>query len=153
MGYTAYLTRLLSPLGVYDLREGSISGACVAALGEAMDEVATELDTALRESIISTAQDAGLQLWEQALALPPAQDSVEARRAALQSLLCTEPVHCSGLQILRQLQACGIDVMLSATNQTVTVRCSPVPAVGSPERRLIEALMPAHLAVTYTTRA
>lgn len=149
MGYTTYLTRLLEPLGVYDLREGSISGACVAALGEAMDEVAAELDETLREAIVPTAEGFGLQLWEQALKLP-VQDTVEARRAALQHLLGAEPVCCSALQLQRQLKACGIDAVLYVTDQTVTVRGSTIPAEGSRERQLIEALLPAHLAVTYT---
>ena len=34
--YAQYLARLLAPLGVYDLREDSVSGAMVCALGAAL---------------------------------------------------------------------------------------------------------------------
>lgn len=150
MGYTAYLSRLLAPLGVYDLREESLSGACIAALGEAMDELAAELAEGLNEAVLTTAQAEGLTHWERLLPLP-AQTAVEARREALQSLLCAEPVCCSAYRLQQQLAACGIDAVLYVTDQTVTVRSDSVPAEGSRARQLIEALLPAHLAVRYTT--
>ena len=150
MGYTAHLARLLAPLGIYDLRETSLSGACIAALGEAMDEVAEELAEGLREALLPTAQDTGLHAWEQTLGLP-AQATGEARRAALKSLLCADPVWCSPLQLQQQLQACGISVTLTVADQTVRVRCSTIPVEGGWERHLIEALLPAHLTVEYRT--
>ena len=41
--YEAYLRDLLAPLGIYDLSEGSVSGAAVCALGAGLDAVAEQL--------------------------------------------------------------------------------------------------------------
>ena len=46
--YESYLKALLEPLGVYDLRAGSINGAELAALGAGLDTVHEQLETAER---------------------------------------------------------------------------------------------------------
>ena len=58
--YGAFLKNLLEPLGVYDLRDGSLNAAELAALGEALDRVNARLEHAERE----------------ALSAPPAAESV-----------------------------------------------------------------------------
>ena len=150
MGYGAYLTGLLSPLGVYDLQPESRSGACVAALGGQMDAVTQELAEGLRESSVITAQDEGLAVWEKALG-GPLQEQTAARRAAIRVRMYQDAVACSAACIEAVLAACGVQATLSMDDDGVTavVRCAAVPAQGSAERALVESLLPAHLAVRY----
>ena len=44
MGYSDHLRRLLRPLGVYDLRPESLSGAELEALGQGLDGVSARMD-------------------------------------------------------------------------------------------------------------
>lgn len=151
MGYGAYLAGLLAPLGVYDLSEQSRSGACVAALGAAMDEIDQSLTEGLREAFPQMAQDAGLRLWEQTLALTPQADP-DARRRAIRTLVYGGGgVSCSARDISLMLQDCGVSVQLTmdADKKTVLVGCASIPPEGSAQRALIERLLPAHLAVEY----
>ena len=49
--YEAYLRDLLAPLGIYDLAEGSVSGAAVCALGAGLDAVSGRLERASHNSV------------------------------------------------------------------------------------------------------
>ena len=62
--YEEFLRRLLEPLGVYDLREGTLNTAELAALGVGLDHVAERLDTAEREALAATAEADGLRRRE-----------------------------------------------------------------------------------------
>ena len=62
--YEQYLRALLAPLGVYDLRDGTINGAELYALGIGMDAVSQRLETVERESLTATAEDEGLSRRE-----------------------------------------------------------------------------------------
>ena len=150
MGYAQNLIGLLAPLGVYNLREESCSGACIQALGEEMDAVMLVLEQGLRESCVATALDEGLAIWERTLG-GPVQPHVDGRRLSIQTRLYSDTVACSGSAMERTLSACGIDVMLSieAGGQTIVVQCATIPEETSAERALIEAVLPAHLAVRY----
>ena len=70
--YEAYLRQLLSPLGVYDLGDGSVNGAELYALGEALDRTARRLETVERESVAATAEEEGLDRREAHFARRPA---------------------------------------------------------------------------------
>ena len=70
--YEQYLRALLAPLGVYDLRDGTINGAELYALGIGMDAVSQRLETVERESLTATAEDEGLSRREALFARRPA---------------------------------------------------------------------------------
>ncbi len=78
--YEAYLRQLLSPLGVYDLGDGSVNGAELYALGEALDRTARRLETVERESVAATAEEEGLDRREALFARRPAAVTAQARR-------------------------------------------------------------------------
>jgi hypothetical protein len=101
--YEAFLQALLSPLGVYDLSEGSASGSELFALGAGLDAVSEKLESAEREALTMTAQDAGLARREALFARAPAAPTVELRRAAIAALE----------------QIAGDSLTLSAINQTI----------------------------------
>ena len=58
--YENYLRALLEPLGVYDLAEGTLNRAELAALGRGMDAVSKQLELVERETATATAEDQGL---------------------------------------------------------------------------------------------
>ena len=85
--YEVYLRQLLSPLGVYDLGDGSVNGAELYALGEALDRTARRLETVERESVAATAEEEGLDRREALFARRPAAVTARERRDAVAALL------------------------------------------------------------------
>ena len=62
-----YLASLLRPLGVYDLRPGTVNRGELAAYGARLDGAEGELDHTAREMNLTTAEDFGLERVEQLL--------------------------------------------------------------------------------------
>ena len=148
--YAGYLARLLAPLGVYDLREGSVSGAMLYALGDALDEVYEQLRAGLADAFPQTAGADALARWEQALPRHGADADPDHRRAALAFLLGQEEVSCSPAAIRAALEACGVPAGLEMSGQnTVTVTVPPGVAGDAELNLLIRGLIPAHLAIEW----
>ena len=82
-----YLVSLLRPLGVYDLRTGTINRGELAAYGARLDHGEGELDHTAREMNLATAEDFGLERIEALLPYRPVCVTAEQRRAALAALL------------------------------------------------------------------
>ena len=150
--YADYLMRLLEPLGVYDLRESSVSGAMVCALGEAMDGVHAQLEAALRDAFPQSAGD--LRQWERLLPPLAAQTDPEVRRAGIVHLLGSPTVCCSAGEIGAALAACGIPARLAPEGQNRVTVSLDAGQVSDPDvRRLVRGLVPAHLAVQWEADA
>ena len=148
--YAGYLARLLAPLGVYDLREGSVSGAMICALGEALDEVYAQLRAGLADAFPQTAGADALARWASALPRHGADPDPENRRAALAFLLGQEAVSCSPAAICAALEACGVPASLAMSGQnTVTVTVPPGVAGDAALTPLIRGLIPAHLGIEW----
>ena len=148
--YAGYLARLLAPLGVYDLREGSVSGAMIHALGDALDGVHEQLRAGLADGFPQTAGAEALARWEQALPRHGTDADPENRRAALAFLLGQEEVSCSLASIRAALVACGVPASLEMRGQnTVTVTVPPGVEDDAGLNPLIRSLIPAHLAIEW----
>ena len=140
MGCADHLRRLLAPLGVYDLRAASVSGAMADALGDALDEVRQIVSDGLRDAFVQTA--AALAPLE--LALPPhGGGTVEQRREAIAHLLGQGDVCCSAAQLEAALAACGIQASLTLSGDTVSVHTA-LPETAA-RAALVRAMLPAHL--------
>jgi hypothetical protein len=148
--YAGYLARLLAPLGVYDLREGSVSGAMLHALGSELDEVYEQLQSGLADAFPQTAGAEALARWEQALPLHGTDPDPEHRRAALAFLLGQAEVSCSLTAICAALEACGVQASLEMSGQNaVTVTVPPGVADDAALTLLIRGLIPAHLGIEW----
>ena len=146
--YAEYLARLLAPLGVYDLREDSVSGAMVCALGEALDAAHEKLRADLADAFPQTAQD--LSQWERILPRHGTDPDPERRRAALLHLLGQEDVSCSAGAIEAALSACGIPATLEMTaGNRVRVTVPAGIRDNAEQLLLIGSLIPAHLEITW----
>ena len=106
--YETYLRRLLAPLGVYDLTEGSVNGAEVYALGTVLDRLAGDVERTERESLVATAEDEGLWRRELLFSHRPAAVTAEERRAALAALLQIDGDSLTPEAMNRTLRGCGL---------------------------------------------
>ena len=154
--YEAYLKGLLRPLGVYDLRAGTVNGAELAALGEAMDAVSEQVALVEREAVTATAEDEGLRRREALFRRRPAASTPEERRAAIAALLQIDGDSLTPAAINNTLGGCGIKAWAQEMGDgKLRVRFPQV--AGVPEgfeqmRRIILDILPCHLEVEFYFR-
>ena len=151
--YETYLRRLLAPLGVYDLGEGSVNGAELDALGMGFDAVARELEMAERESLTATAEDLGLRRREELFARRPAAVTAAERRAAIAALLQIDGDSLTPSAINRTLLGCGIRAR-ALEMDTGHLRVIFPDVGGEPEEfdqisHIILDILPCHLDVEF----
>ena len=108
MGYGAYLQELLRPLGVYDLRVGSLSASELEAMGAGLDGAEAAADLAQRECITATAEEEGLSRRESLFVHRPVQVSIPLRREAIHALLQISGDSFTLEAVNRAIQGCGI---------------------------------------------
>ena len=156
MGYCDYLKNLLRPLGVYDLRAGSVNGAELSALGAGLDAVAEQLETAEREALTATAEDEGLDRREALFARRPAAVTAEDRRAAIAALLQIDGDSLTPEAIDRTIRGCGIKARAIEMGDRQLRVIFPEVA-GEPEgfpqiQKIILDILPCHLGVEFYFR-
>ena len=157
MGYETYIKGLLSPLGVYDLTMGSISGEELFALGRALDKEAAALERAERESCSVTAEEEGLDRREALFARRPAAPTTELRRAAIATLLQIGGDSFSLEAINRTISGCGIKALALELAEWGHIRVIFPEVAGEPEdyaqiRKIILDIIPCHLDVEFYLR-
>lgn len=154
--YEQYLRALLAPLGVYDLTDGSISGAELHALGVGLDAVCGQLDITEREGLTATAEDVGLDRREALFARRPAAMTPEERRAAMAALLQIDGDSLTPEAIGRTIRGCGIKAraleMGDGKLRVIFPEVAGVPAEFEQIRRIILDILPCHLEVEFYFR-
>ena len=154
--YEAYLKELLSPLGIYALGAGSVSGAELYALGEELDAVSEALETAEREALTATAEDEGLDRREALFARRPAASSAEDRRAAVAALLQIDGDSLTPGAIDATLRGCGIRAraleMGDRQLRVIFPEVAGVPEDFDQIRKIILDILPCHLGVEFYFR-
>lgn len=154
--YEAYLRRLLQPLGIYDLSGGSVGGAELYALGQALDRTAQRLETVEREAVTATAEDEGLNRREAPFARRPAAVTPEERREAIAALLQIDGDGLTPSAIDRALQGCGIRAraleMDTGHLRVIFPGVGGVPAEFEQIRQIILDILPCHLEVEFYFR-
>ena len=153
MDYANELRELLRPLGLYDVDSGLV-GAGTAAVGEQLTGVWSQLETAERESLLATAEGAGLDAWEALMPFLPRAESAQARRDALAALLRIDGASFTPAAINETIAGCGIRAAVAEAAEPMTVAVSFPGLRGVPRdfpqlRWRIEQILPCHLAVVY----
>ena len=115
MAYADYLRRLLHPLRVYAMAEDSFSGAELEAIGTAMDEVSAERAEQLRQTLIPTATEEGLALWEQLMHYAPVSATMEDRRKALAALMAISWDGFTPAALSAAVLGCGVNCTITET--------------------------------------
>lgn len=154
--YEDCLKGLLEPLGVYDLSEGSVSGAELYALGRELDAAAGRLDRAEREGLTATAEDEGLKRREALFARRPAAFTPEARRAAIAALMGIAGDSLTPGAIDNAIRGCGIRAKAIEMGEQKLRVIFPETAGEPPEfdqiRKIILDILPCHLEVEFYFR-
>ncbi len=149
-----YLASLLRPLGVYDLREGTVNRGELEAYGVRLDHMAGELEDTAREMNLTTAEGFGLERVEELLPYRPVCATPGQRRAALAALLRMGGDSFTPAAINDTLRGCGLNARAEEGGQPGYVKVYFPEVAGIPEgfdglRAIIEEILPSHVDVTY----
>lgn len=149
-----YLASLLRPLGVYDLREGTVNRGELEAYGVRLDHMAGELEDTAREMNLTTAEGFGLERVEELLPYRPVCATPDQRRAALAALLRIGGDSFTPAAINDTLRGCGLNARAGEGGQPGYVKVYFPEVAGIPEgfdglRAIIEEILPSHVDVTY----
>ena len=154
--YENYLRALLEPLGVYDLAEGTLNRAELAALGRGMDAVSKQLELVERETATATAEDQGLTRRELLFLRRPAAVTPEERRGAIAALLQIDGDSLTPAAINLTLQGCGIKAwaleMGKGLLRVVFPEVAGIPAEFEQMKQIILDILPCHLEVEFYFR-
>lgn len=148
------LAELLRPLGVYDLREGTLNREELAAYGACLDDMKEELEDTAREMNLTTAQDFGLERVEALLPYRPVCSTPGQRRGALAALLRIGGDSFTPAAINDTLRGCGLNARAEEGNAPGYVKVYFPDVAGIPEgfdemQAIIEEILPSHVDVTY----
>lgn len=152
--FESCLVNLLRPLGVYDLRSGTINRGELAAYGARLDHGEGELNHTAREMNLATAEDFGLERIEALLPYRPVCTTVRQRRAALAALLRIGGDSFTPEAINDTLRGCGLNARAEEGDQPGYVKVYFPDVAGIPEgfdqlRVIIEEILPSHVDITY----
>lgn len=149
-----YLAALLRPLGVYDLRPGTINREELAVYGARLDSAGGELDDTAREMNLATAEGFGLERIEALLPYRPVCETAQQRREALAALLRISGDSFTPEAVNDTLRGCGLNVRAEEAGRPGYVEIYFPEVAGIPEgfpelRSIIEEILPSHLDITY----
>jgi len=146
----------LEPLGVYDLDEGTLNGAELAALGAGLDAVSARVETAEREGLAATAEGEGLARREALFPRRNAAVTPEERRAALAALLQIDGDSLTPSAINRTLQGCGIKAWAQELGngklRVLFPEVAGIPAGFDRIETIVLEILPCHLEVEFYFR-
>ena len=148
---------MLRPLGVYNLKPGSLSGSELDALGHGLDALSERLDYVEREGSLFTAEGEGLDRREWLFARTPVQYSTELRRQAIAALLRIDKDSFTLADINNTISGCGIKAVVQETDQFGYVRVIFPDVSGIPDgfeqiQEIIMDIIPCHLQVEFSFR-
>ena len=154
MSFEEYLAALVRPLGVYDLRRGTINRGELAAYGAELDGMERELDETQREMNLTTAEGFGLERIEELLPYRPVCVTAAQRREALAALLRIGGDSFTPEAINDTLRGCGLNARVEEGDRPGYVKVYFPEVAGIPEgfdqlRTIIEEILPSHVDVTY----
>lgn len=149
------LVELLRPLGVYDLKTGTVNRGELAAYGGLLDKAAETLDAVDRERDLTAAEGYGLERVEELLPYRPVCETARQRRQALAALLRIGGDSFTLEAVNDTLQGCGLNARAAEGDRPGYVEVSFPDVAGIPEgfarlRAIIEEILPCHLGVTYS---
>lgn len=154
MEHLENLIDLLRPLGVYDLRSGTVNRAELESYARPLDGGLADLDATAREMNLASAEDFGLDMVEALLPYRPVSVTEEQRRAALAALLRIGGDSFTPAAINDTLSGCGVSARAEETDRPGYVEVYFPGTAGVPEefdrlRLIVEEILPCHLGITY----
>ena len=152
MRHADCLRELLRPLGVYDLT-APFNGGELEAQGEALDGVMAWLEEIQRESVLTAAEDWGLENVAHLFTRRPVASHPRRLAEALAALLRIGGDSFTLSAINDTVSGCGIPAVVKELGRGRVAASFPGVA-GEPEsfeelKRTIEDILPAHLGIEY----
>lgn len=140
----------LSPLGVYNLSEGSIVYAELAAFSAGLDILRENLDILLRESFIATAEDFGIEIPERLVGNVRDDLLLSKRRKMLSERLSLNVTDFTPVGFEKMMRLLGISGKIEEYPQTqrIVVNLSNEEYTEAQREWIVsqvKALLPAHL--------
>mgnify|MGYP004732996813 CR=1 FL=1 len=153
MTYFDFLSNLLGPLCIYDMESGPGYGELVA-VGDALDKADLGCETVERECTVATAEDYGLECYEDLFPYKPIYSDLEGRRQAIMCLLQIREGSYTVDALNKTISGCGISARVSETDTKYTVKVVFPGTRGIPDKfegikRIVEQILPCHLDVIY----
>ena len=154
MRFEEYLVSLVRPLGVYDLREGTVNRGELASYGVWLDGNEDGLDETAREMNLTTAEGFGLERIEELLLYRPVCETAQQRRDALAALLRIGGDSFTPEAINDTMQGCGLNVVVREGKKLGYVEVYFVNVAGYPDglerlKLIIEEILPSHVVIDY----
>ena len=155
MAYGKYIKELLRPLGLYALDEG-YGAVEIDTIGAVLDGFGAQADAMERESLLATAEDSGLERWEQLFPYRPLSADAESRRAAVAALMRIDGRSFTLAALNDTVKGCGCNATVSeGEGRKILVHFPDV--MGVPENfplasRQMESILPCHLEIEYVFR-
>ncbi|MDN0032421.1 hypothetical protein [Oscillibacter ruminantium] len=154
--YEAYLKDLLTPLGIYDLRDGTLSESMLYAAALGLDSAANKLEYAERETLTGTAEGEGLQRREALFARRPAANTVPLRRNAIAALMQIDADSFSLDSINRTISGCGIKALAQEMGgghiRIIFPEVAGIPEEFQQIQKIVMDIIPCHLETEFYFR-
>lgn len=119
MTYADYINRLLAPLGVYALGDGTVSGAMVQALGAELDEIWAKMQLTLSDAFPQTADTTMLPIWEQLLPSAGVEDA--DRLTAVRAVATKAGAECTPGNLNALMEDAGLSAEISSIRGVVSI--------------------------------
>lgn len=154
--YEGFLKALLEPLGVYDLRDGTVNGSELHALAEGLDAAANRMEAAEREGNLATAEDQGLTRRESLFARRPAASTIQLRRNAIAALMRISGDGFSLDAINQTISGCGIKALAQEMGEghirVIFPEVAGIPEAFDQIRKIVLDIIPCHLETEFYFR-
>lgn len=154
--YEAHLKNLLAPLGIYDLRDGTLNESALFAAAVGLDGVSDKLEYTEREALTVTAESEGLQRAEALFARRPAASTVHLRRSAIAALFQINADSFSLSSINRTISGCGIKALAQEMGggkiRIVFPEVAGIPEEFQQIQKIVLDIIPCHLETEFYFR-
>ncbi|MPM49472.1 hypothetical protein SDC9_96202 [bioreactor metagenome] len=154
--YEAHLKNLLAPLGIYNLRDGTLNESALFAAAVGLDGVSDKLEKAEREALTVTAESEGLQRREALITRRPAANTIPLRRSAIAALLQIDADSFSLDSINRTISGCGIKALAQEMGggkiRIVFPEVAGIPEEFRQIQKIVLDIIPCHLETEFYFR-
>lgn len=156
MTYFDYMYELLYPLKLYNLDSG-YSAEELRLIGESFDSGGEEMDEAEREAIVTSAEDWGLDFWEELFPYRPSCDTVGDRREALSALMRIDGTKFTLEAVNDTIRGSGVEAIATEDFENQCVYITFGDIIGEPDgfaeiSACIDSIIPCHLELIYSFR-
>ncbi len=151
------ITRVLSPLGLYDLSENSLISKELSVYAAEIDRAGNFLENLLKEYFINTAEDYGLTFREKLFGSSKGDISIQSRRRILLNRYSIKSYEFNRESVEKSLITAGIDgyIVEDHQNNSLYVNClNKFDATITEEmaKNIVLKFIPAHLSTDFDFR-